>query len=294
MLVATVPVGGMAKAKAFFELLKFRLSFFVVFSGVVGFILANTDFQFNSTLLWFALGSFLVTGSANTINQLLEEEYDKLMKRTMSRPLPSGRLTALEAGIFAMVTFLVGSFILMFQVNLLACLLSAISLFLYAFVYTPLKRVGPIAVYVGAIPGALPPLIGWAAATEDIGVHAITLFVIQFIWQFPHFWAIAWILDEDYKRAGFKLLPAGGGKNLNTAFQIMINVLILIPLSLLPAKLGLTGFNSAILVTMAGVFFLIQTFYLMKECSNKAAKHIMFGSFLYLTVIQIVYMVDRI
>lgn len=212
----------------------------------------------------------------------------------MSRPLPSGRLTGIEAGIFAVATFLVGSFILMFQVNLLTCLLSAISLFLYAFVYTPLKRVGPIAVYVGAIPGALPPLIGWAASAETIDIHAITLFAIQFVWQFPHFWAIAWILDEDYKKAGFKLLPAGGGKNLNTAFQIMINVLLLIPLSLLPAKFGLTGFNSAIVVTIAGVLFLIQTLYLMKECSNKAAKQIMFGSFFYLTVIQIVYMVDRI
>ncbi len=294
MITATTHIGSLDRAKAFFELLKFRLSFFVVFSGVVGYILARPGFHFDSTLLWFALGSFLVTGSANTINQLLEEEYDKLMKRTMSRPLPSGRLSGVEAGIFALATFLLGSSVLMFKVNLLACLLSDLSLFVYAFVYTPLKRVGPIAVYVGAIPGALPPLIGWAAATETIDMYALTLFVIQFVWQFPHFWAIAWILDEDYTRAGFRLLPAGGGKNLNTAFQIMINVLILIPLSLLPAKLGLTGFNSAILVTMAGVFFLIQTLYLMKECTNKAARNIMFGSFIYLTVIQIIYMVDRI
>lgn len=290
----TISLSGIEKAKAYFELLKFRLSFFVVFSGVVGYFLASSEFYFTSTVIWFALGSFLVTGSANTINQLLEEEFDRLMKRTMSRPLPSGRLTGIEAGIFAVATFLVGSFILMFQVNLLTCLLSAISLFLYAFVYTPLKRVGPIAVYVGAIPGALPPLIGWAASAETIDIHAITLFAIQFVWQFPHFWAIAWILDDDYKKAGFKLLPAGGRKNINTAFQIMINVLLLIPLSLLPAKFGLTGFNSAIIVTIAGVLFLIQTLYLMKECSNKAAKQIMFGSFLYLTVIQIVYMVDRI
>lgn len=294
MLATSSHLSWTEKAKAYTELLKFRLSFFVVFSGVVGFVLANPVFHFSNTIIWFAIGSFLVTGSANTINQLLEEEYDKLMQRTMSRPLPSGRLTGIEAGIFAVVTFLLGSFILMFQVNLLACLLSAISLFLYAFVYTPLKRVGPIAVYVGAIPGALPPLIGWTAATETIHIHALTLFVIQFIWQFPHFWAIAWILDEDYKRAGFKLLPAGGGKNLNTAFQIMINVLIMIPVSLLPAKLGLTGFNSAIIATVAGVFFLIQTLYLMKECTNKAAKQVMLGSFLYLTVIQIVYMVDKI
>ena len=204
--------------KAFFELLKFRLSFFVVFSGAVGYSLAKPTFVFDPVLLWFALGSFLITGSANTINQLLESEYDRLMKRTMLRPLPSKRLTSVDAGIFAIVTFLVGSFILIFKVNLFCCLLSAISLFLYAFVYTPLKRVGPVAVFVGAIPGALPPLIGWVAATNSINVHAIILFAIQFVWQFPHFWAIAWVLDEDYIRAGFRLLPRDGGKNMNTGF----------------------------------------------------------------------------
>ncbi len=295
MLVASHTLNYKETAKAYWELMKFRLSFFVVFSGAVGYTLARPVFQFDPVLLWFTIGSFLITGSANTINQLLEEEYDKLMKRTMSRPLPSGRLTSVQAGIFAIVTFLVGSFILMFKVNMLSCMLSSASLFLYAFVYTPLKRVGPIAVFVGAIPGALPPLIGWVAATENINIHAITLFSIQFIWQFPHFWAIAWVLDEDYKRAGFRLLPSGGGKDMNTAFQIMIYVLFLIPLGLLPVKFGLTGINSGIVATFAGVMFLIQTFSLMKDCSNdKAAKKIMFGSFLYLLVIQVVYMVDKI
>lgn len=283
------------QAKAYFDLLKFRLSFFVVFSGVVGYTLALPEFSFNMTLVWFAIGSFLVTGSANTINQLLEEEFDRKMKRTMYRPLPSGQLNGVEAGIFAVITFLLGSFVLIFQVNVFTCLLSALSLFLYAFVYTPLKRVGPIAVFVGAIPGALPPLIGWVAATNSINIHAITLFAIQFVWQFPHFWAIAWVLDDDYKKAGFRLLPSNGGRNLNTAFQIMIYVLFLIPLGLLPARFGLTGINSAIIATTAGVLFLAQTFYLMKDhTNNKAAKQIMFGSFIYLLVIQVVYMVDKL
>lgn len=295
MFIATTKPDWSQTLRAYWELLKFRLSFFVVFSGAVGYSLAQPSFQLTSTLIWFAIGSFLITGSANTINQLLEEEYDRMMRRTMSRPLPSGRLNGIQAAIFAILTFLVGSFILMFKVNLFCCLLSALSLFLYAFVYTPLKRVGPIAVFVGAIPGALPPLIGWVAATNSINIHAVTLFAIQFIWQFPHFWAIAWVLDDDYKRAGFRLLPSGGGKNLNTAFQIMIYVLFLIPLGLLPVKFGLTGINAGIIATIAGVLFLAQTFRLMKDCSNdKSAKQIMFGSFLYLLVIQVVFMVDKI
>ena len=294
-MLATSTFTFMQDIKSYSDLMKFRLSFFVVFSGVVGFTLANQVFYFNQALVWFAIGSFLITGSANTINQLLETEFDIKMKRTASRPLPSRRLNEIQAGIFAIVTFLLGSFVLMFKVNLYCCLLSATSLFLYAFVYTPLKRVGPIAVFVGAIPGALPPLIGWVAATNSINIHAITLFVIQFVWQFPHFWAIAWVLDEDYSKAGFRLLPSGGGKNMNTAFQIMIYTLFLIPLGLLPAWFGLTGINSAIIATIAGVFFLAQTLRLMKDCSNdKAAKQIMFASFIYLSVVQIVFMVDKI
>lgn len=281
--------------RSYFDLMKFRLSFFVVFSGLVGYSLAFPVFQFNSTIVWFALGTFLVTGSANTINQLLECEFDLKMRRTMTRPLPSKRLNEVQAGIFALVTFIVGSFILMFFVNLYTCLISATSLFLYGFVYTPLKRVGPIAVFVGAIPGALPPLIGWVAATNSISIHAVTLFVIQFVWQFPHFWAIAWVLDEDYKKAGFRLLPSSTGKDMNTAFQIMIYTLFLIPLGLMPAWFGLTGINSAVIATVAGVFFLVKTLILMKDYTNdKAAKQIMFASFIYLSVIQVVFMIDKI
>jgi len=146
---------------------------------------------------------------------------------------------------------------------------------------------------VGAIPGALPPMIGWAAITGGIEIEAVILFGIQFIWQFPHFWAIAWVLDDDYKRAGFRLLPAGGKKDLNTAFQIMIYTLVLIPLSMVPATLGMTGVRSAIIVVICGVLFLMQTFYLMKTCSGKAARQMMFGSFFYLPIVQIAFVLDE-
>jgi protoheme IX farnesyltransferase len=154
--------------------------------------------------------------------------------------------------------------------------------------------VGPIAVFVGAIPGALPPLLGWVAATNSFGIEAWIIFGIQFIWQFPHFWAIAWVADEDYKKAGFKLLPSGGKKDLNTAIQIMIYTLFLIPLGLLPSQFGITGIHSAFVVTICGVLFLSQTFYLMKECTKEAALKIMFGSFLYLPIVQIAYLLDKL
>ena len=178
--------------------------------------------------------------------------------------------------------------------NMLATLLSFLSLLLYAFVYTPLKRVGSIAVFVGAVPGALPPLIGWAAASGVLSYEAMIIFGIQFIWQFPHFWAIAWVSDEDYKKAGFKLLPGGGAKDLNTAINIMVYTLFLLPLGLLPTLFGLTGLTSGVVATICGTLFLAQTFSLMKDISNQKAKRIMFGSFIYLPIVQITFLIDKI
>jgi protoheme IX farnesyltransferase len=163
---------------------------------------------------------------------------------------------------------------------------------LYGFVYTPLKRVGSIAVFVGAIPGALPPLLGWTAATDSISFGALIIFAVQFIWQFPHFWAIAWVLDEDYQKAGFRLLPSKQGRSINSAIQIMVYTLFLIPVSLLPHLFGLTGAISAVVVTFAGCMFAAQSFSLMKDEAPKAALRIMFGSFLYLPVVQIAYILD--
>lgn len=283
----------MNKAKAYFQLIKFRLSILISFSSAIGYILAKPSLNWQE-VFWVMLGGMLVTGAANVINQISEKDLDKLMKRTAKRPLPTGALTENEAFVFCVVLGMTGLTILALQFNVFTAVLSLISLILYGFVYTPLKRVSPICVLVGAIPGGLPPLIGWVAATGQVGVEAWILFGIQFIWQFPHFWAIAWVLDEDYKRAGFKMLPMAGGRNLKTAFQIMIYTLLLIPLSLLPLKFGMTGINSAIIAVICGVLFLIQTLHLMQTCSNKAAMTIMFGSFLYLPVVQIAFVLDKL
>ena len=277
-----------AKAKAFWELLKFRLSLLVSFSCAFGYVLASPSVN------WRVLPMlFLVSGASVIVNQILEKDFDRVMSRTKNRPLPTGRLSVNEAITFCLICLAAGVSILLIYTNLLTTLLSVLSMILYSFVYTPLKRVGPIAVLVGAIPGALPPLLGWTAATGSISYEAMIIFGIQFIWQFPHFWAIAWVADEDYKKAGFKLLPCGGQKDLNTAIQIMIYTLFLIPLGLLPATFGITGFNSAIAVTICGVLFLAQTFSLMRSGDRKSALKIMFGSFLYLPIVQIAYLLDK-
>ena len=286
-------VGLKQKAQAYFQLLKFRLSITVAFSSAIGFMLGRPSFTWLEVLL-VTLGGLLVTGSANTINQILEKEFDKLMKRTAKRPLPTGTLSVNEAIGFVIVTGAAGLALLGMYFNTLTAVLSLISLILYGFVYTPLKRISPICVFVGAIPGGLPPMIGYIAATGTFGWEAGILFGIQFIWQFPHFWAIAWVLDDDYKAAGFKMLPTAGGKNLKTAIQIMIYTLLLIPLGMLPLQFGMAGTTSAIIAVVCGVLFLMQTFYLMQTCSKKAAMNIMFGSFLYLPIVQIAFVLDKI
>lgn len=283
----------MIKLKAYFQLLKFRLSITVAFSSAIGYLLGVQELDWSRALL-VMLGGLAVTGSANTINQIHERDLDKLMKRTAKRPLPMGVLSLPEAWVFAIVLGLAGLGLLAFYFNVLTAALSLLSLILYGFIYTPLKTISPICVFVGAIPGGMPPLIGWVAATGILGVEAWVLFGIQFMWQFPHFWAIAWVLDEDYKRAGFKMLPTPGGKDLRTAFQIMTYTLLLIPLSLLPLQFGMTGKISAMIAVVCGVLFLMQTFYLMRTCSKKAAMNIMFGSFLYLPIVQIALVFDKL
>ncbi|SMD33142.1 protoheme IX farnesyltransferase [Reichenbachiella faecimaris] len=291
-MVGTLTTG--AKIGAYIELLKPRLSFLVAFSSGFGYILASNG-QLNwANLLLLSFGGMLVSGASVTINQIIEIEYDALMKRTKNRPLPTGKISKQDAAIFSALVAIVGLYILYLSTNPLTVVLSFVSLILYSFVYTPMKRVGPIAVFIGAIPGALPPLLGWVAATGVISFEALIIFGIQFIWQFPHFWAIAWVGDEDYKKAGFKLLPNNGRKDLNTAINIMIYTLFLLPLGLLPTYFGVTGLNSAVVVTICGCGFLAQTFSLMRDNSDKAALKIMFGSFLYLPIVQIAYMLDKI
>jgi heme o synthase len=299
LIHTTQVVSTKERIKAYVELLKLRLSFLVAFSSGFGYALGTSNFSWVS-LGWLFLGGLLVSGASVTINQILEKDLDKLMRRTQNRPLPTNRISLLEAKIFTGIIAFIGLGILAITTNWLTVSLSVFSLVLYSFVYTPLKKVGPIAVFVGAIPGALPPLLGWVAATGHISTAALVIFGLQFIWQFPHFWAIAWVADEDYKRAGFKLLPAGGRKDLNTAFQIMIYTLVLLPLGVLPSQFGITGLYSAFIVTLCGGLFFAQTFYLMKQClageesAYKAARSIMFGSFLYLPVVQIALILDKV
>lgn len=290
--VTTIHAG--LKIRAFIELLKVRLSLLVAFSCAFGYGLAtrgNMDWQ---VLFMLTLGGFLLSGASVSINQILEKDLDALMTRTQSRPLPTNRISVSEATIFTLICMAASLIILWIYTNPITVVLSIVSMLLYSFAYTPLKQVGPIAVFVGAIPGALPPLLGWIAATGSITYEAIIIFGIQFIWQFPHFWAIAWVADDDYKKAGFKLLPSGGGKDLNTAIQIMIYTLFLIPLGLLPATFGITGIYSAVVATICGAAFFAQTFALMKTGSRQSALRIMFGSFIYLPVVQIAYLLDKI
>src|SRR5882672_7627126 len=263
--------GVIWKIRAYVELLKVRLSLLVAFSCAFGYGLATKGNVNWVTLTMLTFGGFLLSGASGCINQIIERDFDKLMSRTMRRPLPTGRISVNEAIIFSIICLLISFAILAVFTNALTVVLSLVSMVLYSFVYTPLKRVGSIAVFVGAIPGALPPLLGWIAATGSISHEAMIIFGIQFIWQFPHFWAIAWVADDDYKKAGFRLLPSGGGKDLNTAIQIMIYTMFLLPLGLLPAKFGMTGLNSAIIATLCGVAFFAQTFSLMKTGSRQSA-----------------------
>ncbi|MFT6970836.1 MAG: protoheme IX farnesyltransferase [Roseivirga sp.] len=283
-----------SKAKAYLELMKMRLSLLVAFSSAFGYTLAMGGRVDWAQLIMLFIGGWLISGSSCTINQIIEKDYDLMMKRTETRPLPTERLNVTEASIFATIVGLLGILILFQWTNLLTTGLALLSMILYSFVYTPLKRVGPIAVFVGAFPGALPPLLGWVAATGVISHEAMIIFGIQFIWQFPHFWAIAWVADDDYKRAGFKLLPISGGKNMKTAFQIMTYTLFLIPLGLLPTYFGITGINSGVVATICGVLFLAQTIKLMRDQSRKSALRIMFGSFFYLPIVQIAYLLDMV
>jgi protoheme IX farnesyltransferase len=268
----------MTKTRAYWQLLKFRLSLTVAFSGALGYWLgaAAPTWQQASLLL---LGSLLVTGAANIINQVLEKDLDKLMRRTAARPLPTGALSPAEAGAFGALLAGAGLSLLTYCFNPLTAALSLLSLVLYGFVYTPLKRVSPVCVAVGAIPGGLPPLIGWVAATGYLGAAAWVLFGIQFMWQFPHFWAIAWVGDEDYQRAGFKMLPSPGTRDVRLALLILGYTLLLMPLSLLPWVLGISGHLSAGIALVCGGLFTARTVQLLRAQDRQAALNIMFASY---------------
>jgi len=279
--------------RLFLELIKFRLSFLVTFSAVFGFLLSSNFINYFSLFILIISG-FFITGSSVINNQIIEKNSDKLMNRTKNRPLPTNKISSRNALFISLALSISGLILMVLFLNKLTALLSFLSLIIYTFLYTPLKKVGPIAVFVGAIPGALPPLIGWAASTNNISLEALIIFSIQFIWQFPHFWAIAWVSDDDYKRAGFKLLPNNGKKNFSTAVNIMTYTMFLIPLGLLPTIFGITGLVSGVVAVVCAILFLIQTLWLIKDYSKTSALRIMFGSFIYLPVVQLTYIFDKI
>jgi protoheme IX farnesyltransferase len=270
----------------YLQLFKFRLSLTVVFSSVIAFIIASREFNLADVVLIF-LGGFLITAGANALNQVLEKDFDKLMKRTQNRPLAAGRMNVSEAVLAAGLSGIAGVGILWFFFNPLGALLGAVSLIIYAFIYTPLKRFSPFAVLVGAIPGALPPLIGWVCATGSLDFGGFVIMSIQFLWQFPHFWAIAWIAHDDYKNAGFKLLPSSGGQDKYTALLSMFYIGILIAVSLIPLASGMIGYVSGGVIFLAGAGFLMLGYRLFKSCEMKAARSLMLGSIIYLPVVLI-------
>ena len=282
------------KFKDYYLLMKFTLSFTVVFSSVVCYLLApGISFDFLSVLLLF-VGGMLVTGSANAINQIVEKDTDALMHRTLKRPIASGRMSTNEGWVFAFCSALIGVLILGLWFNWLSAIISLFSLFLYAFVYTPLKKIHGIAVMVGAIPGALPCLIGWVAGTDSLSLGGWILFCIQFFWQFPHFWAIAWVSYNDYSKAGFKLLPDKGGPTRFAAIQSILYQVILVPLCVLPYFAQMTGKYSLIVLCVANVFMLWQCIRLYIEMDIKAARRVMFGSYGYLPIVLLALLADKL
>lgn len=289
----------MSKISDYAQFIKLRLASLVVLSAAIGFVIGchTNNLEVNwSKMLMLIIGGFLVTGSSNGFNQIIEKDPDKLMDRTQNRPLPQERMSVNESFVLAGIMGIAGVAILWFFMNPLSGILGTLALILYTVVYTPLKRITPFAVFVGAFPGAIPPLLGVVAATEGFGnipLQAWILFVGQFIWQFPHFWAIAWVLDEDYKKAGFNMLPSIGGRDKSSAFQILVYTLFLFPMSLLPVLFGMSGSVSVIIISVCSIFFIWQAYTLYKECTVEAARKLMFGSFVYLPAVQLAVMFGK-
>ena len=283
------------KLRDYIQFIKLRLTLLVVFSAVAGFLMGGSMEELElEKLFLLVLAGLLVTGSSNGFNQILERHLDKMMSRTCNRPLPAGRMGVVEAVALAVLMGVSGLFILFYAMNMASGFLGLFALLSYAFFYTPLKRKTPFAVLVGAFPGAIPPLLGWVAATESLGMGGFILFAIQFIWQFPHFWAIAWVLDEDYKKAGFKLLPSSGGRDKASAFQVLVYSIGLIPISMLPIAFNMSGYWSGVIIFVAGCWFVMHSFKLYKTCDQQASKKMMFASFAYLPIMQLALVLDKI
>ena len=299
------------KIKDYKELVKFTLSFTVVFTCVISFLLVPDNRSTGAMISVLFIAGMLICGSANAINQAVEKDSDALMKRTANRPVASGRMSVNEAMIFALVAGIVGCGMMWYFFNLSSALLSAFSLFLYAYIYTPLKKVNSVSVLVGGFPGAFPCLIGWVAGFYDQEISWMggwVLFAIQFIWQFPHFWAIAWVSHQDYTKVGFKLLPSKEGPTKFTAIQAIMYSVLMIPIGILPFLENIkiagkhhffTGNNmmgsiGMWILIIANIFMVVQCYRLYKAMDVKAARRVMFSSYIYLPIVYLALLWDKI
>jgi|TARA_A100001011_G_scaffold193273_1_gene201787 protoheme IX farnesyltransferase len=276
------------------ELTKFRLTLSVVFSSFISFFLGSESINFIDLTLLLT-GGILIVSSSNIFNQIIERDLDKLMNRTKNRPLPKNKIKINTALLIAITTAVLG-IIFMYLINIKVAILAAVSIFLYTAVYTPMKLVSPLSVFVGAIPGAFPFMIGWVAATNQIGIEAITLFLMQFFWQFPHFWSIGWSQSDDYKKAGFKMLPTGKKDN-STSAQILFYSIWAVIISIVPF-FGITGdlrlsLFGLIFVIILGVFLVYKSYLLFIDGKNENAKRLMLTSIVYLTLVQLTFLLDK-
>ncbi|MEH6513174.1 heme o synthase [Maribacter arcticus] len=278
----------------FKEITKARLAISVVFSSIAGYFLGAYEIQWLQVVL-LAFGGYCMVGASNAYNQVIERDLDALMKRTRNRPIPTGRISVKSAMTMAIVLTLLGVLAL-YLLNPKTAMFGAISIFLYTSVYTPLKTITPLAVFVGAIPGAIPFMLGWVAATDDFGIEPGTLFMIQFFWQFPHFWALGWMLDDDYRSGGFKMLPTGK-KDTATVLQIIMYTIWMMVVSVIPV-FGITGrlqlsVIAAVIVFLMGAVMLGFAFKLYSKRDNASARKLMLASVSYITLMQIVYVIDK-
>ncbi len=278
----------------FKEITKARLAVSVVFSSIAGYFLGAVEINFSAVLL-LAFGGYCMVGASNAYNQIIEKDLDALMDRTKNRPIPAGRMSVSTAMTIAVIMTIMGIVALYF-LNPRTAMFGAISIFLYTSVYTPLKTKTPLAVFVGAFPGAIPFMLGWVAATDSFGIEPGTLFMIQFFWQFPHFWALGWMLDEDYRKGGFKMLPTGK-KDKGTALQIIMYTIWMMIISVIPV-FGFTGrlklsIVAAIIVFLMGTVMLFFAFRLYEKRDNVSAKKLMLASVSYITLMQVVYVMDK-
>ena len=276
------------------ELTKYRLSLSVIFSSIAGYLIA-IDYFSVETFFLLLFGGFFLVGASNGFNQIIEKEKDALMDRTKNRPLPLGKISLKSASFICLVMIFSGIFLL-YLINFRTAFFGLISALIYIFIYTPLKTRTPLCVFFGAIPGAIPFMLGWVAATNKFGIEPGVLFMIQFFWQFPHFWAIGWLSDDDYKKAGFKMLPTGK-KDKSTAFQIVFYTIWTILVSLIPLS-GFSGsfsigYISGLIIFLAGLFMLSRSIKLMLYMNNLNAARLKYASIFYLTFIQIIFVLDK-